>query len=354
MSGHFICDRCGYDGGHADWCVYLRPPSEQWKGHQTEETKSPAPPKPAPDAVRLQIADQLISIQEDLPNEDNRNVLGMAAHYLRSAPVPPADGAQEQIIRRNYAASAMNACIALADEVVCAQGSAQDIAKSLRERFPSGTGAAEPVALADHDEIGQKVLNQPWEIQRAIVTIAAHCTVLTDQHPTGPVADLAGCISQCSLELANALATPPVRGDRDIVRDFEDVCEKIAASRPQAAYLAMIDGGQGDLLVELDEIRHRARDFLSLPVQSGEGERWYVGAQNDGLFIINAEPRPSNDYPWHDNPNGPTVVLNVTELSQAKAQAIVYAMNRLSRQPPQSSSDGGEHAPQENVGVPHE
>jgi hypothetical protein len=36
MSGHFICDRCGYDGQHADYCVYLRPVKDQWKGHLTE------------------------------------------------------------------------------------------------------------------------------------------------------------------------------------------------------------------------------------------------------------------------------------------------------------------------------
>jgi hypothetical protein len=27
---------------------------------------------------------------------------------------------------------------------------------------------------------------------------------------------------------------------------------------------------------------------------------WFVGAQNDALFIIDKKPRPSNDYPWHD------------------------------------------------------
>lgn len=37
MSGHWICDRCGYDGEHADWCVCLRPASERWKGHRTRE-----------------------------------------------------------------------------------------------------------------------------------------------------------------------------------------------------------------------------------------------------------------------------------------------------------------------------
>ena len=36
MTGHFICDRCG-DEGHSDWCVYLRPVADRWKGHRTKE-----------------------------------------------------------------------------------------------------------------------------------------------------------------------------------------------------------------------------------------------------------------------------------------------------------------------------
>src|SRR6266705_1448081 len=34
------------------------------------------------------LADRLIGIQEDLPNEDDRNTLGEAAHYLRQAAAP--------------------------------------------------------------------------------------------------------------------------------------------------------------------------------------------------------------------------------------------------------------------------
>jgi hypothetical protein len=37
MSGHWICDQCGYDGGHADYCVCLRPEKDKWKGHRTKE-----------------------------------------------------------------------------------------------------------------------------------------------------------------------------------------------------------------------------------------------------------------------------------------------------------------------------
>lgn len=63
------------------------------------------------------------------------------------------------------------------------------------------------VPPADHDEISRMVLDQPWEIQKAIVTITAHCTAIRDQE-TGTVADLAACISQCCLDLAKALPDP--------------------------------------------------------------------------------------------------------------------------------------------------
>jgi hypothetical protein len=69
---------------------------------------------------------------------------------------------------------------------------------------------AEMLPMADHDEIGRRVLNQPWDVQKAIVTIAAHCTVIRDEQPTGKVADLASCISHCCAELADALSAPRV------------------------------------------------------------------------------------------------------------------------------------------------
>lgn len=37
MSGHWICDACGYDGQHADYCKYLRPIGEQWRGHRSKD-----------------------------------------------------------------------------------------------------------------------------------------------------------------------------------------------------------------------------------------------------------------------------------------------------------------------------
>jgi len=60
--------------------------------------------------------------------------------------------------------------------------------------------------------------------------------------------------------------------------------------------------------------------------------KWYLGSMNDGLFIINAPPSPSGTDvgPWM-NSNGPTMVLNVTDLPDHKAQAIVDAHNAFAQ-----------------------
>lgn len=58
---------------------------------------------------------------------------------------------------------------------------------------------------------------------------------------------------------------------------------------------------------------------------------WHLGSMNDGLFIIDTPPRPSTDEVHHDRKDGPTLVLNVTNLPHEKAQAIVDAHNRALR-----------------------
>lgn len=65
------------------------------------------------------------------------------------------------------------------------------------------------IELADHDEISRMVADQPQAIKAAIITICAHCTVLTDDLKcslgSAMIADLAGAISQNCLALAEAL-----------------------------------------------------------------------------------------------------------------------------------------------------
>jgi hypothetical protein len=57
--------------------------------------------------------------------------------------------------------------------------------------------------------------------------------------------------------------------------------------------------------------------------------RWHLGSLNDGLFIVNRRPTPCGTDLAAGAPNGDpaTVVLNITELPDAKAQAIVDAHN---------------------------
>lgn len=59
----------------------------------------------------------------------------------------------------------------------------------------------------------------------------------------------------------------------------------------------------------------------------GTNDRWYLGALNDGLFIINQPPSPCGTDIPPDWGTPPSLVLNVTDLPQDKAQAIVDAHN---------------------------
>jgi len=52
--------------------------------------------------------------------------------------------------------------------------------------------------------------------------------------------------------------------------------------------------------------------------------RWYLGAQNDGLYIIDQPPRPSTDDEVHDR--AVNVIAAVTD--QRWAQSIIDAHNR--------------------------
>lgn len=56
-------------------------------------------------------------------------------------------------------------------------------------------------------------------------------------------------------------------------------------------------------------------------------ERWYLASMNDGLFIINRPPRPSNDGGPGDVPNAPTLVLPISGLAEERASDIVNAHN---------------------------
>lgn len=56
-------------------------------------------------------------------------------------------------------------------------------------------------------------------------------------------------------------------------------------------------------------------------------DKWYIGAQNDLLFIINTPPRPAGSEPWHDRPDGPSLAILVDKLDKERIQEIVDAHN---------------------------
>jgi hypothetical protein len=71
-----------------------------------------------------------------------------------------------------------------------------------------------------------------------------------------------------------------------------------------------------------------ARELLALRSSGAvKVKPWYLGAQNDGLFIIDTPPRPSNDDQWHDRTDGPELVIPLSGVSKDVAQWIVDAHN---------------------------
>lgn len=72
------------------------------------------------------------------------------------------------------------------------------------------------------------------------------------------------------------------------------------------------------------ESQMRSKNDINVPESN---DRWYLGALNDGLFIINLPPSPCGTDIPPDWGTPPSLVLNVTDLPQEKAQAIVDAHN---------------------------
>lgn len=72
------------------------------------------------------------------------------------------------------------------------------------------------IPLADSGEVSRAAASLPWLVLCAIQTIQAHCVCIVDEKPDEKVCDLAGCISQNILEVAEILAAAqqPTRGDQ--------------------------------------------------------------------------------------------------------------------------------------------
>lgn len=152
-----------------------------------------------------------------------------------------------------------------------------------------------------------------------------------------------------------SFATPPVREDleaRQLLDNLENACDRLCETRPQAAYDAMIAGGQKDLLWELDQARRAARDFLSLPVQPGAGEReaWQSieTAPRDGTRVLATGGGLASEIEivsynervgcW-DAPND-TLDDRDDEPQGYSRPKLWQALPSLSRQAPQSSREG--------------
>lgn len=56
---------------------------------------------------------------------------------------------------------------------------------------------------------------------------------------------------------------------------------------------------------------------------------WFVGAQNDGLHIINEPPRPSTDYPRHDAQVAAIAHVYHGDSAEANARLIALAPEML-------------------------
>jgi hypothetical protein len=58
-------------------------------------------------------------------------------------------------------------------------------------------------------------------------------------------------------------------------------------------------------------------------------QHWWLGSMNDGLFVINQQPRPSTDDQFHEREDGPSFVECVATLDAKRAQALVDEHNRI-------------------------
>ncbi|WP_313522623.1 hypothetical protein [Shinella sp.] len=76
----------------------------------------------------------------------------------------------------------------------------------------------------------------------------------------GVIADLARQAEAMKREMAEKDAR--IAALREALLSFEYACEQLAATRTHEIYTAMIDGGQTQELLELDNARRRARALI--------------------------------------------------------------------------------------------
>ena len=96
------------------------------------------------------------------------------------------------------------------------------------------------VEIVDSDILGRAAGALDWPVQKALVTIQAHCVAIMDETDNPTIRDLVGCISQNALEIAQVLTGNGPKDIDDFRRDlanrinaFVDAKEAERRSRPQ-------------------------------------------------------------------------------------------------------------------------
>lgn len=123
------------------------------------------------------------------------------------------------------------------------------------------------------------------------------------------------------------VAGPLLANGECVDMDFED--ETIESALVQAVCWVYDRTG---LIGAHDALRREDRPEPVSMQTATERHRWYVGAQNDGCFIIDRPPRPSNDDVVPDRCDGPTKVIPLGTATPGVldlAQAICDAHNML-------------------------
>lgn len=76
-----------------------------------------------------------------------------------------------------------------------------------------------------------------------------------------------GCPHWVGKSIENHKLKAQLAGAREALEELEQANEDLASTRPRAAYDAMIDGGQEDQLLTLDQARAKARAALGKATQ---------------------------------------------------------------------------------------
>ncbi|WNC91063.1 hypothetical protein RI103_06845 [Paraburkholderia sp. FT54] len=134
----------------------------------------------------------------------------------------------------------------------------------------SASKPAAPIAAMSADECAQDVYKHGQSIGLFDIpkeTANAICAGITSI--TGARVDWHYIAGRVHMKALAASPAAPAQSAEPValtaLRQLEDACDKIASLRTREQYLSMIDGGQQDALIELDNARMFARNALRGP-----------------------------------------------------------------------------------------